>query len=58
MSFLRSILHMAWLVLTVIPYPQAIIFVAVFRLDRSYRYRIASAWLGLSSIGSARRTAG
>ena len=54
MSFLRSILHMAWLVLTVIPYTLAIIFVAVFRLDRSYRYRIASAWLGLSSIGSAR----
>ena len=30
MSFLRSILHMAWLVLTVIPYTLAIIFVAVF----------------------------
>nr|WP_315489399.1 lysophospholipid acyltransferase family protein [uncultured Rhodoferax sp.] len=54
MSFLRSILHMAWLVLTVIPYTLAIILVAVLRLDRSYRYRIASAWLGLSSIGSAR----
>ena len=39
MSFFRSLLHMAWLVLTVIPYTLAIMLVAVLGLDRRYRDR-------------------
>src|SRR5438105_1810055 len=54
MSFIRSLLHMAWMVLTVVPYTLAIVLVAALGLDRSLRYRIASAWLGLSSLSSAR----
>ncbi len=45
---------MAWLVLTVVPYTLAIVLAAALRVDRSHRYRIASAWLGMSSMGSAR----
>ncbi len=54
MSFIRSCLHMAWLVLTVVPYTLAIVLAAALGVDRSHRYRIASAWLGMSSLGSAR----
>ena len=58
MSFIRSILHMAWMVLTVVPYTLAIVLGALFGMGRSRRYRIASAWLGLSSLGSARALLG
>jgi 1-acyl-sn-glycerol-3-phosphate acyltransferase len=54
MSLIRSTLHMAWLVLTVVPYTLAIVLAAVLGVDRAHRYRIASAWLGMSSVGSAR----
>ena len=54
MSLIRSTLHMAWLVLTVVPYTLAIVLAAVLGVDRAHRYRIASAWLGMSSLGSAR----
>jgi 1-acyl-sn-glycerol-3-phosphate acyltransferase len=54
MSFIRSVLHMLWMALTVIPYTLAIVLGALFGMGRATRYRIASAWLGLSSVGSAR----
>ena len=58
MSLIRSVLHMAWMALTVVPYTLAIVLGALFGMSRPRRYRIASAWLGLSSVGSARAILG
>jgi len=58
MSFIRSVLHMAWMALTVVPYTMAIVLGAAFGMSRATRYRIASAWLSLSSRASARAILG
>ena len=58
MFFVRSVLHMAWMALTVVPYTLAIVLGALFGMSRARRYRIASAWLGLSSLASARAILG
>lgn len=44
MAFLRSVLHMVWMVLTVVPYALAIV-VGAFWRDRTSLYWIAVAWL-------------
>ncbi|MHB1124834.1 MAG: lysophospholipid acyltransferase family protein [Ramlibacter sp.] len=44
MAFLRSVLHMAWMALTVVPYALAIV-VGAFWRDRTALYWIAVAWL-------------
>lgn len=44
MAFLRSVLHMVWMALTVVPYALAIM-VGAFWRDRTSRYWIAVAWL-------------
>ena len=44
MAFLRSVLHMVWMVLTVVPYALAIV-VGSFWRDRTSLYWIAVAWL-------------
>jgi len=49
---------MAWMALTVVPYTLAIVLGALFGMSRATRYRIASAWLSLSSRGSARAILG
>ena len=49
---------MAWMTLTVVPYTLAIVLGALFGMGRARRYRIASAWLGLSSLASARAILG
>ncbi|MDD2546547.1 MAG: lysophospholipid acyltransferase family protein [Burkholderiaceae bacterium] len=48
MAFLRSLLHLLWMGLTVVPYTLAILLVAWFGGDSAARYRIARAWLSLS----------
>ena len=58
MAFIRSVLHMAWMALTVVPYTLAIVLGALFGMGRAQRYRIASAWLSLSSRASARAILG
>ncbi len=58
MSFIRSVLHMAWMAITVIPYTLAIVFGALLGMGRARRYRIAAAWLGLSSVQSGRAILG
>lgn len=49
---------MAWMALTVVPYTMAIVLGAAFGMSRATRYRIASAWLSLSSRASARAILG
>lgn len=44
MPFLRSVLHMVWMALTVVPYALAIV-VGAFWRDRTSLYWIAVAWL-------------
>lgn len=44
MAFLRSVLHMTWMALTVVPYALAIV-VGAFWRDRTSLYWIAVAWL-------------
>lgn len=45
---------MLWMVLTVIPYSLTIVLGTLFGVRSATLYRIAAAWLGLSSLGSAR----
>ena len=52
MAFLRSLLHMAWMIVTVVPYALAIVIGAFWR-DSNALYWIAVAWLRLA-IGAAR----
>ena len=54
LALLRSMLHMAWMGLTCIPYTLAIMLAAALGISRATRYRIAAAWLGMCSLGSAR----
>ena len=52
MSVIRSILHMLWMVLTVVPYTLAILIASLFGLRGAPVYRIARAWLSLSVSGA------
>jgi 1-acyl-sn-glycerol-3-phosphate acyltransferase len=52
MAFVRSLLHMVWMALTVVPWALAIVFSAPFR-DSTFVYWIAVHWLRLA-IGGAR----
>jgi len=56
MAFVRSLLHMAWMVLTVVPYALAIVIGSLWR-DRPSLYWIAVAWLD-QAIGGARTLLG
>lgn len=53
MPLIRSIFHMLWMLLTVVPYAVAILLGALFGVRGQPLYRIAAAWLGLC-IGGAR----
>jgi len=53
MAFLRSCLHMLWMVLTVIPYTLAVLLVAWSGAAPQRVWRVARAWLKLS-VDSAR----
>ena len=56
MAFLRSVLHMVWMMLTVVPYALAIV-VGAFWRDRASLYWIAVAWLGTKArIVDTRKT--
>jgi 1-acyl-sn-glycerol-3-phosphate acyltransferase len=48
MALIRSILHMLWMGITVVPYTLAILLVRLFGASSRTRYRIARAWLKLS----------
>jgi 1-acyl-sn-glycerol-3-phosphate acyltransferase len=52
MSVIRSILHMLWMVLTVVPYTLAILIASMFGQRGAPVYRIARAWLSLSVSGA------
>ncbi len=52
MSVIRSILHMLWMVLTVVPYTLAILIASLFGMRGAPVYRIARAWLSLSVSGA------
>ena len=54
MALIRSVLHMLFMVLTVIPYATVIVLGAALGMGRPRRYRIAAAWLGLCSLPAAR----
>ena len=53
MALIRSILHMLWMGITVVPYTLAILLVRMLGASSRTRYRIARAWLKLS-VDSAR----
>jgi len=53
MFLIRSVLHMLWMLLTVVPYALAILLCALVGVRGLPLYRIAAAWLGLC-ISSAR----
>ncbi len=54
MALIRSILHMLFMGVTVIPYATLIVLGAMLGMGRPRRYRIAAAWLGLCSLPAAR----
>ncbi len=58
MSVIRSILHMLWMALTVVPFSLAIVLAAFLGVSRAQRYRIAATWLGLCSLSGGRRLLG
>jgi len=53
MALIRSVLHMLWMGITVVPYTLAILLVRMLGASSRTRYRIARAWLKLS-VDSAR----
>jgi len=53
MPLIRSVLHLLWMLVTVVPYAVAILLGALFGVRGQPLYRIAAAWLGLC-IGGAR----
>ena len=53
MAFIRSVLHLLWMSVTVIPYTLAILLARLFGARQSTIYGIARAWLALS-VNSAR----
>jgi 1-acyl-sn-glycerol-3-phosphate acyltransferase len=52
MSLIRSILHMLWMLVTVVPYAIAILLGALFGVRGVPLYRIAAAWLSLCISGA------
>ncbi|QIL81881.1 1-acyl-sn-glycerol-3-phosphate acyltransferase [Diaphorobacter sp. HDW4A] len=48
MAFIRSVLHLLWMSVTVIPYSLAMLVVRLFGGSQDTVYRIARAWLALS----------
>jgi 1-acyl-sn-glycerol-3-phosphate acyltransferase len=52
MSLIRSVLHMLWMLATVVPYAIAILLGALFGVRGEPLYRIAAAWLGLCISGA------
>jgi 1-acyl-sn-glycerol-3-phosphate acyltransferase len=52
MSLIRSILHMLWMLLTVVPYAIVIMLGTLFGVRGEPLYRIAAAWLGLCISGA------
>ncbi|MCX7239775.1 MAG: lysophospholipid acyltransferase family protein [Burkholderiales bacterium] len=48
MSPLRSLAHLLWMAVTVVPYTMAILLALVLGASSAVRYRIAAAWLSLS----------
>ena len=53
MAALRSILHMLWMLITVVPYTLVILLASLLGLRGAPLYRIAAAWLSLS-VSAAR----
>jgi 1-acyl-sn-glycerol-3-phosphate acyltransferase len=53
MALIRSIIHMLWMAITVVPYTLAILLASLFGQRGEPVYRIARAWLALS-VNSAR----
>ena len=53
MAFIRSVLHLLWMSVTVIPYTLALLLVRVCGGKQSSVYRVARAWLALS-VNSAK----
>ena len=53
MALIRSIIHMLWMAITVVPYTLAILLASLLGLRGEPVYRIARAWLALS-VNSAR----
>ena len=52
MSAIRSIAHLLWMAVTVIPYTLAILIASFFGVRQATVYRIAAAWLALSVRGA------
>ncbi len=48
LSPLRSLAHLLWMAVTVVPYTMAILLALVLGASSAVRYRIAAAWLSLS----------
>ena len=48
MALLRSLLHLLWMGITVVPYTLAILLCRVLGAPKTVLYRIARAWLALS----------
>ena len=57
MSLIRSVLHMLWMVVTVIPYTMAVLLTKWFGGSTLKTYRVARAWLKLS-VDSAKTIMG
>lgn len=53
MALIRSIIHMLWMAITVVPYTLAIVLGSLFGMRGTSLYRIARAWLSLC-VHSAR----
>ncbi len=51
-SAVRSVTHLLWMAVTVIPYTLAILLASALGLRQSIVYRIAAAWLSLSVSGA------
>ncbi|WP_026433126.1 lysophospholipid acyltransferase family protein [Paracidovorax oryzae] len=49
MAFIRSVLHLLWMALTVVPYTLAILVARLFGAPTRVRYGIARAWLKLTT---------
>ena len=52
MAFLRSVLHMGWMLVTVVPVALVLLLAAALRLNGHRLYRIAVFWLGLAVHGA------
>ncbi|MGE8397363.1 MAG: 1-acyl-sn-glycerol-3-phosphate acyltransferase, partial [Comamonas sp.] len=48
MSLIRSVIHMLWMIITVIPYTLLILLLRLFGASPAARWTVARAWLKLS----------